>query len=223
MTHAERIAALEARIANMELAGKDYQAVVADCRRELAALKLPQIPEGFTPLDGREDVDGETIGSVVHKDGSIWHNVPAKHWSPQCIAYRITRPAPLKWPVWVPGQGKKYYYGTVEGWNWDRWGTASQSFEQANTEIANIFQDQKGADARRLLGRRLAIHAMLRQLGGGDEGGWTIRYLSTNKTWFCSQVGAFAAGEAHFYNRESAQAALDALKAAGQLVDGEAK
>lgn len=200
-------------------------------KTQIAAIKQPAIPEGFTPWHGGECPCPGAEVEVIRCDGVTLEPWPAecRAWSKgdsnyNIIAYRITKPAPLKWPVWVPTNKDTYYSAYDSGPCARTLHWVESIYDKNSLANANVYQTEAEAIVRFHLDKRLAIHAMLRQLGGGDEGQFVIRYGGNEtKQWDVYDCWAFSAGDARFVNEESAQAALDALKAAGKLVDGEAQ
>lgn len=129
-------------------------------------------------------------------------------------------PEPVKWPVWVPKPGHGYYYVNDE--NESSFAEHTRDvIDEGRIKAANVYRTEAEAAARCELNKHLAIHAMLRQLGGGESGDYGIRF--GNIYWRVVVISAWAPGEARFSSQESAEAALAALKSSGILKDGEVK
>lgn len=131
-----------------------------------------------------------------------------------------SKPFGHDWP-WVPTFRQKFWYASAAS-------IVGEFRSEDNPTTAgfvanfNVYRTKEKAQARAELDKRLAIHAALRQLGGGDEGDWTVRHSHNNK-WATINTDWPAPGEARFATKEGAQAALDVLLDRGILKHGKAK
>jgi hypothetical protein len=126
-----------------------------------------------------------------------------------------------EWP-WVP-QLQDVYFGVdfdggIATFEWD-----NDDDDKEMLARFNVYRTFEEAQARAALDLRLSIHAALRQLGGGDEGVWVVRYDIYQSNWVAVVGLQFAPGECVFETESAAKAALEALISGGYLEHGVAK
>lgn len=132
------------------------------------------------------------------------------------IGYKVVEQPKAEWP-WKPKFGEAYWlasaYHEVYQVNW-----TDDAADSSYLATGNVYRTREEALARAELEKRMSLTARLRELGGGDEGEWVVRWSTWNNCWAVWKVDiGVAPGEARFQTREAAQSALDTIRKAGLL------
>lgn len=207
---------LEAALAGARLVTRDGREVSGFRKRVDGALYTGYPYQAI--VCGDVETFTETGAFSVHRMGSTLDLFLAEPWPRQ-----EATPEPKLgdgWP-WVP-KIDEWCHSAMSGGSFDRYTWRADGRDQARAERFNVYRTQAEAVARAELDKRLAIHAALRQLGGGDEGAWCLRYDHEAAKWKAVYRSYSAPGEARFTTEAAAQAALDVLLDRGILKHGEA-
>lgn len=211
-----------------------------EMKPEAPVIAQPKIPEGYNPHKPGDPCpigqknwcyvafrNGDT--SEAPDDGARAAN--AWDWSDtesprDIIGYKIVpspelskeEPKP-EWP-WKPEHEQEYYaVGAHTDRDYSRFTWQDDNVDNRLFAKGNVYRTVEEAASRAELDKRLAMTARLRQLGGGDDGDYTVRWHAKDADWLSFLTFIYAPGEARFKDRATADAAIETLRAAGLLPD----
>lgn len=241
----KQLEAAVAALGQFALSAEATKAAISALQGVIAQPKLPKLPEGYNPHRPGDPcpINPETWCAVAYRDGTTSEtefsgteavSSLAKNWpwdvtynggcGSEIIGYKIV-PSPEQpkeepkpeWP-WKPEERQEYYAsranhaGDVAYFAWSNDGVDKRLFA-----LGDVYRTCEEAQARAELNKRLAMTARLRQLGGGDEGGYAVRWDADEREWIEWATCVFAPGEARFLDKSSAKAAIETLRAANLL------
>lgn len=202
--------------------------------------EFPKLPDGYIPHRPGDPcpIDGDAICHVLFRDGIVSERAyPANEWTWEdsglefdVFGYKIV-PSPEQpkeerkpeWP-WTPKNEEKYFYAThFNSESADKLDTAGYAFwddwlhAKGHMSRGNVYRTEQEARDRNELDKRLAMTARLRQLGGGDEGDYVVRWDVNDEAWVCWNAFSISPGEARFKDNKSAEAAIETLRNANLL------
>lgn len=206
---------LEAALAGAKLVTRDGREVTGFCKRAYA-------PDGvnfpyFSFVEG--------YGKASYTLDGWWSACPG-HELDLFLTEPWSRPEAKPepklgdgWP-WEPHVGEPYWMVNATGQVSQVPHASEVTAHARRFALFNVYRTEAEAAARAELDKRLAIHAALQQLGGGEDGAWAVRNQRETEKWEAVASLWQAPGEARFLTKEAAQAALDVLLDRGILKHG---